>query len=124
MPKKHKRITKHPKVTKEFLDKIREDAKVEDAYFQSAEGQAELKKWKQESEEKRMHGGKREGSGAKSIHGVKKVTLSLRITPQVKEFLSEYESASEFVDLAIRRTAAFKSSKGGKAKAKKLQKKN
>lgn len=108
MPKKHKRISSHPKATKAVLAKARKAAEVEDAYFASPEGKAEMQKWKQESEEKRSHGGKRKGSGAKSIHGVKKVTLSLRVTPQVKEFLAEYESASEYVDRAIRRTAAFK----------------
>lgn len=112
MDKKHKRITKHPKVTEEVLAKARKSAELSDAHYMSPEGQAEMTGWRKESEEKKARGGKRTGSGAKPIHGVKKVSLSLRVTSQVKEFLEECDgSAGEYVDLTIRRTAAFKNKK-------------
>lgn len=54
-------------------------------------------------------GGKRAGAGRKPAHGEAKVTTSLQLTPTVREYLSQCEeSQSEAVELAIRRTKAFR----------------
>ena len=55
------------------------------------------------------HGGKREGAGRKSARGVAKVTTSMALTPDVKEYLDQCgQSQSEAVEVAIRRTKAFR----------------
>lgn len=55
------------------------------------------------------HGGKRDGAGRKPARGVRKCTLALRVTPEIKQFLAEQEdSASNIVEDAIRRTKAFR----------------
>ena len=55
------------------------------------------------------HGGKRDGAGRKPARGVRKDTLVLRVTPEIKQFLAEQEdSASNVVEDAIRRTRAFR----------------
>lgn len=54
-------------------------------------------------------GGKRPGAGRKANRGVRKLTLSLRVTPDVKEFLDAQEpSASEAAETLIRSTRQFK----------------
>ena len=46
------------------------------------------------------HGGKRKGAGRKPARGVAKVTTSLAITPEVKEYLDQCDqSQSEIVQL-------------------------
>ena len=55
------------------------------------------------------HGGKREGAGRKVSRGEVKVTTSIGVTPEIKQFLAEQEdSASNVVEDAIRRTRAFR----------------
>ncbi len=55
------------------------------------------------------HGGKRDGAGRKPARGVRKETLALRVTPDIKQFLAEQDdSASNVVEDAIRRTRAFR----------------
>lgn len=54
-------------------------------------------------------GGKREGAGRPASRGVRKQLLSVRITPELREFLQEQEdSAANTIEDAIRRTAAFR----------------
>lgn len=55
------------------------------------------------------HGGKRKGAGRKPARGVAKVTTSMALTPEVKEYLDQCDqSQSEAVEAAIRRTKAFR----------------
>ena len=59
--------------------------------------------------EEMKHGGKREGSGQKPKYGVAKITTSVAITPLVKEYFDASEaSQSELVEVAIRRSKAFR----------------
>lgn len=58
---------------------------------------------------KKRHGGQRKGAGRKPARGVAKVTTSMALTPDVKEYLDQCEqSQSEAVESAIRRTKAFR----------------
>ena len=114
MPKKGKRISKHPLVTAERLEKRRADAKLADDYYLSEEGQAEMAKWKQESKKKR--GGKRKGSGRKSIYGTAKVKTSTAFSVEVKEYAEGCGlSLSQLAEEAIRRTKAFRDWKKSKS---------
>jgi hypothetical protein len=54
-------------------------------------------------------GGPRPGSGPKPIYGVKKVTLALRVTPDVKKFLASTGNASETVEELVRRNPLYRS---------------
>jgi len=56
----------------------------------------------------RNHGGYRDGAGSKPKRGVAKVTLSLRVTPEVKEHLTATGNASETVEELVRRSKAFR----------------
>lgn len=58
--------------------------------------------------ESRNHGGAREGAGSKPKRGVAKVTLSLRVTPEVKVFLNATGNASETIEDMVRRSKAFR----------------
>lgn len=56
-----------------------------------------------------MSGGKREGAGRKPARGERKGSLSLRVTPTLREFLdSRPRSISDAVEDAIRKTKAFR----------------
>lgn len=64
---------------------------------------------KQVADEMGKHGGKREGSGQKPKYGVAKITTSVAVTPLVKEYFDAVEtSQSELVEVAIRRSKAFR----------------
>lgn len=106
MPKKHKRLTSHPKLTPELLKKAEESRRKNDEYYLSPEGQAEMSQWKAQSES-RKHGGARIGAGRKPV-SAPKVTLSLRVTSEVKRFLESAENASEVTEQTIRRSTAFR----------------
>lgn len=59
--------------------------------------------------EPNTHGGKRAGAGAKPMRGEPKVTLSLKVSPQVKAFLASSDlSASEAVEQTIRKSKDFR----------------
>lgn len=107
MAKKGKRISKHSLVTRQRLAKRKADAQLADEYYLSEEGQAEMAKWKQESEKKR--GGNRKGSGRKSIYGTAKVKTSTAFSVEVKEYAEGCgQSLSQLAEEAIRRTKAFR----------------
>lgn len=106
MPKKHKRLTSHPLATPEVLEKAREARETEDAYYLSPEGQAEMSQWKADSEVRRR-GGARVGAGRKPVSDPK-VTLSLRVSSDVKKFLETTANASETTEQTIRRSSAFR----------------
>ena len=54
-------------------------------------------------------GGKRDGAGRPAIRGVRKVTTSMRLTPDVLAYLAQHdETAGELIESAIRRTADFR----------------
>ena len=60
-----------------------------------------------------MRGGKRVGAGAKPLRGVRKVGISLGVTPLLRDWLSEIAtesetSISEAVESALRATPKFK----------------
>lgn len=65
----------------------------------------EVERWLED----RGHGGRREGAGSKPKRGVAKVTLALRVTPEVKDFLTSTGNASEAVEDMVRRSKAFRS---------------
>lgn len=55
------------------------------------------------------HGGKRKGSGRKPEHGEAKITTTVAITPEVKDFLDQYaESRSGSVEQITRESKAFR----------------
>ncbi len=106
MPKKHKRLTSHPLATPEVLEKAQASRKKDDAYYLSPEGQAEMSQWKADSEA-RKRGGARAGAGRKPVTDPK-VTLSLRVSSDVKKFLETTTNASETTEQTIRRSSAFR----------------
>jgi hypothetical protein len=54
-------------------------------------------------------GGKRAGAGRKPARGEAKVTTSIKVTPTLKEYLSQCEqSQSEVIESVIRNTKAFR----------------
>ena len=55
------------------------------------------------AKKKPKHGGKRDGAGPPTKHGIAKVNYTIRLTPQVKEFLtSQSPSGSEYVESMVR----------------------
>lgn len=133
MPKKSRRISSHPKVTPQVLAKNRADAKREDAYWLSPEGKAEMQRMKKAHEARKKE--------------VKRITVRLPIT--ISNLLDQYGHDYDLDTATVIRLALsnqFKkkpprklpeevvarsgnpniaelASKGGKARAKKLQKK-
>lgn len=66
-------------------------------------------------EEKNRRGGKREGSGRKPYPpGVKKVLYSMRIKPEIREYLQSRENATETVETAILRSKSYRTWMDGK----------
>jgi len=55
-----------------------------------------------------IHGGSRIGSGRKSIHGERKVQMSVVVTPEVKAYLGTCENQSETIEKAVRQSKQFK----------------
>lgn len=54
-------------------------------------------------------GGKRKGAGRPAERGERKVSLTVGVTPTLREFFDEQEeSISEFVEKAIRLTKRFR----------------
>ena len=128
-----KRISSHPKATREYLAKMKEVAKQEDAYWLSPEGKKEMRKMKKAHEARQKE--------------IKRITVRLPIA--ISNALDEYTQAHELDTATVIRLALsnqFKrkppkklpesvvampgnpniaelASKGGKARAKKLQKK-
>ena len=54
------------------------------------------------------HGGNRPGAGRPPVRNVSKVTLSLRVTPDVKAYLASEGNISEAVEEQTRKSAGFK----------------
>lgn len=55
------------------------------------------------------HGGKREGAGRKASRGEAKVTTSIGVTPEVKQYLEQCDrSQSDVIEDAVRHTKAFR----------------
>lgn len=128
-----KRISSHPKATKEYLENIRREAEKEDAYWLSPEGKKEMRKMKKAHEARKKE--------------VKRITVRLPIA--ISNALDEYSQSHELDTATVIRLALsnqFKkkppkklpesvvavagnpniaelASQGGKARAKKLQKK-
>ncbi|MBL4884736.1 MAG: hypothetical protein JKY95_09415 [Planctomycetaceae bacterium] len=128
-----KRISSHPKVTPEVLAKLKEAAEEEDAYWLSSKGQAEMRKMKKAHEARKKE--------------VKKI--SVRLPLAISNTLDQYSQTHDLDKATVIRLALsnqFKkkppkklpesviatpgnpniaelASQGGKAKAKKLQKK-
>lgn len=54
-------------------------------------------------------GGKREGAGRKAGRGERKESLTVRVTPTLREYLNEQDaSAADVIEDAIRKTKRFK----------------
>lgn len=57
----------------------------------------------------KKHGGRRSGAGRPAKYGETKESLTLSVTPTLKEFLAAQDgSQSDFVEAALRRSAAFR----------------
>ena len=55
------------------------------------------------------HGGSRPGAGRKPAPpGTTKVTLSVKIDPQIREYLRQCDNATATIETALKRSAAFK----------------
>ncbi len=106
MPKKArvgKRITVHPNATPERLVEHKRKAAVENAYFESPAGQAELESIR------KSRGGARKGAGKKPQYDAAKIKTSAAFSQEVYEYGKQHElSLSQLAENLIRKSKEFR----------------
>ena len=54
-------------------------------------------------------GGKREGAGRKpALDGTAKLPMTIKVEPELREYLRQCENATEAIETAIKRSKAFR----------------